>query len=308
MTPDHVGAVVNPAAGDGEASSRFDELVAAFPGATVEAHETSGPDAVPACTRAAASADLLVAIGGDGTLREVAETLTSIESPAPLFVVPAGRGNSTYRHLYGDRDWRSVAEELADGVDSLPVEVTRIETDPSVTPTVSVLGVTAGLFRSALANAESLRLLPGPVAYVGGALKALFVDDPVMASVTVDGESLYAGEARLVAIGGGRYRGSNFEVFPDSKPGDGTLYAVAVEAVGIRGGIRLARLAGDGRLLEHPRVHAASGTTATISSDAGLPVEVDGTRIERPLETVTASVEPGAIQVAYPTDSPALQR
>ena len=303
MRPERVGAVVNPASGGGDAASMFADLADCFPDAAVEAHITTGPADVPVAAREQAEwADLLAVVGGDGTLREVASALVDADADAPLFVVPAGRGNSTYRHLYGDDDWRDVARGLAAGTEPRPLEVGRLEADPAVEETYFVLGFTAGLFRDALANAERFRALPGPVAYVLATAQAAAVDDPVAVSVDVDGASLFDGRARLVAVGGGRYRGSDFELLPDSRPGDGTLHALVVEPAGVRGSLRLGRLAREGRLLEHPAVSYATGEAVTVRSraDAGLPVEMDGTPVSTPLSTARLSVVPGALEVAYP--------
>lgn len=301
MKPNRVGAVVNPHAGSGNAAELFADLSTCFPDAEVDARITTGPEDVPAAAREQADwADLVVVIGGDGTLREVAAALVEADAETPLFVVPAGRGNSSYRHLYGDADWQSVARGLVAGIDARPLEVGHIDADPEIEPTYFVLGFTAGLFRSALDNAERLRMLPGPLAYVLATAGAALVDDPVEAAVDVDGERLHDGPARLVAIGGGRYRGSDFALLPESRPGDGALHALVIEPAGVRRSLRLGMLARQGRLLDHPAVSYASGDQATIRSAAGLPVEVDGTAVPRPLSRATLSVIPSALSVAYP--------
>ena len=301
MRPERVGAVVNPHAGGGDAAELFADLADCFPEAAVEAHITTGPEGVPVAAREqAAWADLLAVVGGDGTLREVAAALVEAEETAPLFVVPAGRGNSSYRHLYGDEEWRDVARRLASGLEARPLEVGRLEADPPVEETYFVLGFTAGLFRDALENAERLRALPGPLAYVLATAQAALVDDPVAASVDVDGEPLFEGRARLVAVGGGRYRGSDFELLPDSRPGDATLHALVVEPAGLVGSLGLGRLARAGRLLEHPAVRYATGESVTVRSDAGLPVELDGTPVATPLSEARLSLVPDALSVARP--------
>jgi diacylglycerol kinase (ATP) len=301
MKLDRIAAVVNPHAGSGNAAELFADLSACFPDAEVDARITTGPDDVPAATREQARwGDLVVAIGGDGTLREVTATLVEMEAKTPLFVVPAGRGNSSYRHIYGDDDWREIARGISDGMEARPLEVGHVEADPDIEPTYFLLGFTAGLFRSALDNAERLRMLPGPVAYVLATAGAALVDDPVEASVDVDGERLHDGPARLVAIGGGRYRGSDFALLPESRPGDGTLHALVVEPAGLGGSLRLGLWARQGRLLDHPAVSYATAEQATIRSKAGLPVEMDGTAVPTPLSRAMIAVVPDALSVAYP--------
>ena len=303
MRPERVGAIVNPHSGGGDAARLYAELADCFPDATVDARITTGPDDVPIAAREQAEwADLLAVVGGDGTLREVTAALLEDDADAetPLFVVPAGRGNSSYRHLYGDDDWRDVARGLADGIERRPLDVGRADCEPAIDETHFVLGFTAGLFRNAVVNAERFRALPGPLAYLLAAGQAFAVDDPVMATVRVDGDPFFDGAARLVAVGGGRFRGSDFELFPDSRPGDATLHALAIEPVGARGSIGLARLAREGRLREHPAVASASGETVSVESAEGLPVEMDGTPISPALAEAVLEVVPGALSIASP--------
>lgn len=304
MKPDRVGAVVNPNAGGGNAASLFATLVGCFPDAEVDARITTGPDDVPvAAVEQADWADLVVSIGGDGTLREVVATLVESGRETPLFVVPAGRGNSTYRHLYGDEDWRELARGLSDGMDARPLDVGRIESTPSIQQTYFVLGFTAGLFRSALDNAERLRGLPGPIAYLLATAGAAVVDPPVAVSVAVDGDPFFDGSARLVAVGGGRYRGSEFELLPESRPGDGALHVLTVEPTGLRDSVALLRSARAGRLLDHPAVSYRTGSSVAVDSDATVPVEVDGTPVDTPLKSARLSVVPAAASAAYPRNT-----
>lgn len=303
MKPDRVGAVVNPQSGSGNAAELFTQLSEQFPDAEVDATITTGADDVPtAALEHARKADLVVSIGGDGTLREVASELVDAGSETPLFVVPAGRGNSSYRHLYGDSDWRALARRLADGVESRPLEVGRVDATPDIEPTYFVLGFTGGLFRSALGHAEQLRRLPGPLAYLLATGWATLADDPVELSLSVDGDPMYHGAARVVAIGGGRYRGSDFELLPDSRRGDGRLHALVVESVGIGDAVRLAKRARAGRLTDDSSVRYATGETVRLRSAAGLPVEVDGTRVPTPVTAAELAVVPEALSVAYPSE------
>ena len=301
MRPGRVGAVVNPRAGGGDAAALFADLAECFPAADLDSRITTGPGDVPGAAREQAGrADLLAVVGGDGTVREVASALVGADVDAPLFVVPAGRGNSTYRHLYGETDWRDVARGIARRMETLPLDVGRVESDPAIDERYFVLGFTAGLFRDAVVNAERFRALPGPLAYVLGTGRAVLVDDPVQAAVEVDGDPFFDGAARLVAVGGGRFRGSDFELFPASRPGDGTLHAVAIEPVGHRESVRLAALARGGRLHEHPAVRSATGEAVTLRSATGLPVEMDGTPISTTLSAARIEVVPGGVTFAAP--------
>lgn len=302
MKPERVGAVVNPHAGPGDAAALFGDLASCFPNAEVDARITTGSDDVPPAAREQARwGDLVAVVGGDGTLREVVETLVRADLETPLFVVPAGRGNSSYRHLHGDDDWRSLARRLGEGVESRPLEVGRLSAEPPVEAEYYVLGFTAGLFRGALDNAERLRWLPGTLAYVLATAQAAVFEDPVDVTIDLDGERFFDGTTRLVAVGGGRYRGSDFELLPESRPGDGVLHTLVVEPAGSVGSLHLGRLAMQGRLLEHPAVEYGTAESVTVRSSSGLPVEVDGTAVQTPLERAGLTVVPDAVRIAHPT-------
>jgi diacylglycerol kinase (ATP) len=311
FTPARVGAVVNPTSGDGEGHTLARTFATRY-GGEVAQEVTQGPDGVPRATRElAGSVDVLASVGGDGTLREVAGALyrwrqeTGREPPA-LFVVPAGRGNSVYRHLYGGTDWRALAERLGEAVVARPLELTGVETEPPTEARYSVLGVTVGLFRHALDGAERFRALPGPLAYLLGTGTATLFADPVAVRVGRADERLFAGEARLVAVGGGRYRGGTTQLLPESRPGDGRLHALVLEPVGGREALSLARLARRGDHLDHPAAHHFTGDAFDVRAGTGtgapegiLPAEIDGTPLPD-LRDLHCEVVPEALTVAYP--------
>ncbi len=298
MTPQRIGCVVNPVSGDGRGEALLAELRGLFPDSDLDATVTERAAAVPEAARTHADADLLVVVGGDGTLGEVAGALVDTEAP-PLFVVPAGRGNSAYRHCYGDADWRDVARGLRRGVDPRPLDLGEIRTEPPGDRPYFVLGFTAGLFRRALDAADSLRFLPGPLAYLLGTARAAVSDPPLDVAVTVDGTAQYDGEARLVAVGGGRYRGNAFDLLPESRAGDGQLHALVVESTSAREWIRLARLARTGGHVYHPAVHYWQGSSVGLHANDPLPVEADGNALA-PVRDAQLTVRPGAARLAYP--------
>lgn len=300
VTPERVGCVVNPVSGQGRGEALLADVRGLFPDSDLDATVTERAAAVPEAARSYADADLLVVVGGDGTLGEVAGALVGTEAP-PLFVVPAGRGNSAYRHCYGDQDWRDVARELRRGIAARPLDLGEVRTEPPSDRAYFVLGFTAGLFRRALDAADSLRFLPGPLAYLLGTARAAVSDPPLDVAVTVDGTERFDGEARLLAVGGGRYRGNAFDLLPDSRPGDGRLHTLVVESTSAREWIRLARLARTGQHVDHPAVHYWLGESVGLRTSDPVPIEADGTALS-PVRDAQLTVLPGAVRLAYPAD------
>lgn len=295
----NVGAVVNPTSGDGDGERLARAFADRVGGADLRV--TTGPDDVPAAAREQVDRDLVAVVGGDGTVREVVEALG--DDAPPVFVVPAGRGNSTYRHCYGDADWRDLAAGLADGVATRPLDVGRVES--AAFDGRFVLGYSVGLFRAAVGAAATFDRLPGVVAYVLGTARAVLATDPVAVRVDADGERVYEGRARLVAVGGGRYRGRAFELFPGSGPVDGSLHVLVVEPTGTLAALRLTAAARDGAHLDHPAVHYWRASSVAIAANAGFPAEVDGTPLAS-CRSASLEVLPGALPLAYPADGGAL--
>lgn len=302
MSESEVGVVVNPASGDGRGLSMLETLRACLgPACRVDAKVTAGPGDAPAAARSFADRDLLVVVGGDGTVREVASAFLAAagtEAP-PLFVAPAGRGNSFYRHLYGRADWRALARRLGRGFEARPVDAGRYEADGEVGH--FLLGFTGGLFRAAVEASETFGFLPGPLAYLLGMGRALTRESPVSVRLAAVDETLYEGPVRLVAVGGGRYRGDRFDLLPESRPADGALHALVVEATGLRDVLEITRAGPTGGHVDHPAVHYHRAPEFDLSAPDGLPVEIDGTVLADPVREAHLSVRQGVLSFAYPT-------
>src|SRR3989454_2501902 len=89
--------IVNPAAGRGAGERALDPVARAFrqQGWAVEVTRTGGPGEGAALAAAAvrSGAQRVVAVGGDGTVHEVANGLLRSGGAVPLGVVPLGTGN-----------------------------------------------------------------------------------------------------------------------------------------------------------------------------------------------------------------------
>jgi diacylglycerol kinase (ATP) len=112
---------------------------------------------------------VVVAVGGDGTVREVAAGLASAwrgSSPTPLLIVPAG--TSCYHRLFGDSPWQSTVESLL------------------ASPAVRYLD---------LARVAGRLVFTGASAGVAGS--------PYPGRVTVDGRVVHSGPTLLANIGCG---------------------------------------------------------------------------------------------------------
>ena len=127
---EHISLVYNPYAGGlrGAKIERLDraERALSLQGHRVTRHSTRGPRTAGAVARQCVQdgSDLIVAVGGDGTINEIAEGL--VGSPVPLGVLPAGTANVLAREMGLGRSVEQAARNL-NGCVPRPVHMGRLQ-------------------------------------------------------------------------------------------------------------------------------------------------------------------------------------
>lgn len=289
--------VANPAAGQmseavaGELLAlcrRHVELVELWP--------TRADDGTSALLREAfgtESPDVVLAAGGDGTAGEVAAALAGAR---PMLVVPFGSANSCYRALWHDRPWReTVTAALTGNATVRRLDLIRVvETDA-----LALVGVGSGLNPVAVAAARAAKEL-GRARYESVIADVVARFRPYRGVVVVDDEVLHDGDTVAVYVGGGRYRGGQFDFLPQSVLDDGLLDVCLITA-----DIRAADVAGlarAGRIAAAPGVRRARGKRVRIERTDGLPLdfEHDGEVITGDRRSFTVEVVPGAAAMLTP--------
>ena len=215
---------------------------------TVRTVWTQAPGHAAELAREHADAGLILTVGGDGTVSELVQGMTSEQV---LCVLPAGSGNSTARNLFGDQGWRQVLDLLDDpgALTVRRIDLLRL-TEPGVT---AVLGASTGFIAQVLRDARAVDpAVKGIDRYftsAAGVLQAM-PDHPTR--VTVDGTVLAEGPMASVAIGGGRFRAWSFQFLPESVLDDGLLDVCAIDALDPAAVADLVPLMATGRYLGRP--------------------------------------------------------
>jgi diacylglycerol kinase (ATP) len=263
--------------------------------------------------------DLVIAVGGDGTVREVAEGVvrgngrwpgetgsTDIavrETPA-LFVAPGGTGNSFYRALFADIPV-SDALEMVLGEDHTGARIRWLDIGRFVEGDQAViLGASAGFLARVLDQARAAPAGTGRQRYEQSALELIGRPDDLGTDVRVliDGTVLIEGHLLLVALGGARHRGGSFELLPRSMLDDGLFDVCAIRATSPARLAELLLAVTTGTHLEQPEVAYAKGNTVTIEATGkgSMLVESDGDVVDgkaQPVRTVTFEVIGAALKV-----------
>lgn len=234
--------------------------------------------------------DLVVAVGGDGTVRGCAEGLA--RTSVPLAVVPRGTANLLARTL---RIPGHPKAALAVALDSRGVDRTIDLAVADDVPFTAMAGM--GLDAAVVAGTR-LKHQFGWLAYAmsGAAHLALA---PSRFSITLDDGPPVEREARSVVVGNSGLLPGGFRLLPDARLDDGVLDVGVLAPRGLFGWTRLAARVlthshRQDRMLERFRARKAAITTSSL-----LPREIDGELVEVG-RSLTVTVQPGALTVRMP--------
>ncbi|MDO0925239.1 diacylglycerol kinase family protein [Streptomyces sp. TG1A-8] len=271
-----------------------------------EVHLTTGPgDATVAVRRALqrpdGAPDLVVAIGGDGTVREAVQGLVPVTGDATLAVVPGGTGNSGYKMLWGERPWSEALKAiLTDSGVGGSARLRRLDLARlAETRNYVYLGACSGVIADALITARELPL-SGRERYVRAFADTAAGYEPYPGRVTVDGRVVHEGPTILANVGGGPYRGGRFHVMPGSLLDDGLLDVCVIG--GAVAAADVPDLTLNAAHLDHPATVYARGRRITVERTDGrrLPLEHDGEYQHGIGASATFEVLPGALPVWAP--------
>lgn len=285
-------AVVNPSAGGswgGRAAARrllpvVRRLREADAPVAVE-YSRSLEHAAELATAAAQRGDVVLAVGGDGTVGRIAGAVARADGT--LGIVPAGRGNDFARQL----DLPSAPGPLADLLrEAEPQKVDVLETGGAI-----VAGsVYAGIDSVANVHFNRARFLGG-ASYHYAATRALLTWRPVSYRITVDGAEHRARGYAVVVANSGFY-GNGRHAAPAARVDDGLLDVVFLKHAPRRVFISIAmKELYTGSHVNRPQIQIIRGHEVRIEADRELPFGGDGELLGT-LPT-TARILPGALRV-----------
>jgi diacylglycerol kinase (ATP) len=229
--------VVNPRAGSGTAVQVGDALCRAL-GDRGIAYEREESRSVGDATRLARSAagrdaNVVVAIGGDGTFNEVAQTLLDERGdPAPgpeLCLIPAGTGSDLGRTLGLETEVLAVVERLGREPRAIDLGVVEFCTGVGTQRSARAFLNVASTGLSAVVAGRSNRApkwLGGRLTYLGASLLSALGYRNARVSVLADKMPHYDGPVSFVAFCNGRYFGGAMLIAPNADPHDGQLDCV----------------------------------------------------------------------------------
>jgi YegS/Rv2252/BmrU family lipid kinase len=249
--------------------------------------------------RAAQEYELLVAVGGDGTVNEVVNGIAGVVGPE-LAIVPRGTGRDFARTFaIGSRfddAVRIALEGRTRTLDAARVTYRSWSGDERLGwfANVGSAGMSGAIARRAN---DSSKALGGRLSYLS-AILAVFARWQVSdVEVTVDDERR-SGPMHDVVVANGAYFGGGLHICPDAQPDDGLLDVLLIGHLTKADLALTLPKAYKGKHLPHPKAELLRGRRVTVDAGEPLPVELDG---EQPGTTpVTFEVVPAALQLRVP--------
>jgi YegS/Rv2252/BmrU family lipid kinase len=235
----------------------------------------------------------VIAVGGDGTVHEVANGLLSRGPGAlpALGVVPVGTGNDFAKMTYTARLKPGAA------VAALAAGTTRRFDVGQVWGEYFVNSIGVGLDADVARRVNQYKHWPGALGYVMAALQAIVRRRALRLHIDVDGTA-WSGATTVLEIGIGPCAGGVFYLVPDARPDDGMLDVCAVGPFGLRFLLTAAPRVLNGTHTGLKEVRMARGSRVRVASDDGpLTAHLDGELRSPGLNTLEASLHPGALPV-----------
>jgi YegS/Rv2252/BmrU family lipid kinase len=275
---DSNAVIVNPTAGRGQAGKQIGR-VRELLGARAEDWswyftEARGDAERMARDSALAGAPVVIAVGGDGTLHEVANGILGTHST--LGLIPFGTGNDLARALGLYNNLEAACRAITEG-DTIHVDVGVLEGAGTDGPRhFLVLSGTGFDARTAQTVNEGIRWISGAAAYVIGAVATLAKFEPFNLTIATDGGQTLQRKAMFVSIANAPTTGGGMLIAPGAEVDDGMLDICLAGEVSKPTLLYQLTQVFKGDHVKHPAVTMLRASSVEIDADPPQPLLIDG--------------------------------
>jgi YegS/Rv2252/BmrU family lipid kinase len=242
---------------------------------------------------AAAEHDLLVVVGGDGTLNEVVNGVAG--TGAELAVLPAGTGQDFGRtHGIPGRFDEAVQVALGGTTRTVDLGRARLAGGDRYFANVGSVGMSGAVAERA--NSMS-KALGGRLTFYYALAREFLTWRNTEVAVSFDGGER-RGRMHDVIVANGQWHAGGMRLAPGAEPDDGLFDVVLVGDVTKLDFVTTSPKLYSGRHVHHPRIDVVRAAALSVTADEPLPVELDG----EPVGTTDARFEivPRALRVRVP--------
>ncbi|MCL6477229.1 MAG: diacylglycerol kinase family lipid kinase [Peptococcaceae bacterium] len=280
--------IVNPRSSGGSTRKRWEKLMPVLrrEGILFDWRYTAGPYTAPDIAAGAVREgyDVIVAMGGDGTVYEVLNGMMdqdrALDERVSLAVFPSGTGCDFARTMEIPGSEEGFIKLLQEGK-PVPIDVGRAEFmshqgEKTVRYFLNV--AEAGLGGETVARVNrTAKIFGGFVSFLWGAVVSITLFTEKYLKIFMDDCDYREGRYTLVACGNGRFFGGGMKICPDAEVDDGWLDVVALMGTSKWDLISNLPRVYRGEHLDHRRVWHRRAKKVTISSpDHNTLIDIDG--------------------------------
>jgi len=288
--------LVNPASGNGATGKRWpklrkraaelglegEQVLSEFPGHLAQAAKDS-------------PGSLLVVIGGDGTVNEVANGVAGTE--AELAVLPCGTGQD-FGRTHGLPTRFDEAVRVALGGETRTIDLGRVELESGTSRFFANVG-SAGMSGAVARRANTMtKAFGGRATFFYALTREFLAWQNTRVVVELDDGVQREGPMHDVIVANGNWHGGGMKLAPDARQDDGVFDVVLIGDVTKLDFLTTAPKLYSGRYLSHPKVELLQSSSVAIRASEPLPLEVDG----EPVGATPARFEvvPSALRLRVP--------
>lgn len=244
-------------------------------------------------------AQILIAVGGDGTVNEVANAILfhPNRNTLKMGILPFGKGNDFVRSLGIGRDLAVLRDNIkldkSRRIDAGKLDFVDKNGMNSQRYFVNIADVGLGGMATQMLRAGR-PLWSSNLTYFWVIVKAFIHYKPTLVKFASETNN-YEGKVLSICMANGGYFASGLGIAPEAKPDDGMLEWVILGNISIWDYLKNIPNLKRVKKIQHPEVSYHRGTECIISSEIPLPIDMDGEFVGyTPLK---CQVEPSALEI-----------
>jgi YegS/Rv2252/BmrU family lipid kinase len=250
---------------------------------------------------AADGAELVVAVGGDGTLNEVANGLLALSGERPeLAVIPFGTGMD-FARSHGIPRKLDAAVDTARAGRAVAIDAGRVsyrawdgEPAQAYFANIASAGMSGAVARQANLTSKALG---GRISFFAALVRVFASWRNTELSVEAGAERR-TGKMTNLIVANGRYQGGGMLIAPEAVPDDGLFDVLLIGDITKRDFVLNVGKIYRGTHLSHPKIELLRSASVSVDAEVALPIELDG---EQPGTTPARfEVVPGALRLRVP--------
>lgn len=242
-----------------------------------------------------AGVDLIIAAGGDGTVRIVCDEVA--RTGVAVGILPHGTGNLLARNMGIPLNVKDALDTVFAGQDSA-IDIATFTTD-ATEPTSFLVMAGLGMDAAIMTGVDDqLKSKVGYIAYFVSGIKALRFP-AIKVQISVDDGEFVKFRARTVVVGNVGFLQGGIPLLPDARIDDGLLDVVVLAPKRFLGWLAIVvRVIGRQRRT-NKRLDRMTGRKVVIRAEKPTPMQLDGDPIGEGTE-ITVEVQPGVLLLRIP--------